>query len=248
MELRNRSIIRSWCWLTGAPLYQPVHHISICNQRCKQYTWRRERETNNNRKQPGLVFLWLSESSKMVSSNHKVPLHVLTDAHLFLYNRRGACRGTGKLLISCSEHLPQGLSSSCVQSPHLYLQPFNISSPRRKLILTYDWVQQGGGHFSHLTPFSKDRRETLPPSPSHLGEIFCWLLCISEWVWFDAVRIENALVLPLEIFCSLLGTLQHLLISVGNSIYHTERARSQSTEYMHSCYSSVCNWSLFLIQ
>lgn len=79
----------------------------------------------------------------------------------------------------------------------------------------------------------------LSSSLSQPGEI-CWLR-LFKWVQFDAGWIESALVLPSEIFCSLLGLVQHLLISVGNGIRFTERARSQSNVYVCFSYSSVCN-------
>lgn len=88
----------------------------------------------------------------------------------------------------------------------------------------------------------------LSPSLIHPGRIFCWFPYVLKQEQFGAVWIESALALPCEIFCSLLGLVQHLLISVGNGVCFMERAESQSTEYVHFSNSSLCNCSLFLIQ
>lgn len=88
----------------------------------------------------------------------------------------------------------------------------------------------------------------LSPSSTHPGGVFCWLSYVFKWVQFGAGWIESALALPCEIFCWLLGLVQHLLISVGNGVCFIESAESQSTEYVHFSNSYLCNCSLFLIQ
>ena len=38
----------------------------------------------------------------------------------------------------------------------------------------------------------------LPPSLFHSGEIFCWFLCVFEWVQFDAARLKVHLYFPVR--------------------------------------------------
>lgn len=78
----------------------------------------------------------------------------------------------------------------------------------------------------------------LSPSPPDPGGLF-WLPYVPKQAQFGAGWIESALALPCEISCSLLGLVQHLLISVGNGVCFIERAESQSTEYVHFSNTSL---------
>lgn len=149
-------------------------------------------------------------------------------------------------------HLTKGTTSSVPPGFYHQLTPQEadpLPMPRAARGVTRRTRTTGSaGCLSCLTPFYKiGGKRSLHPL-SYPGEIFCWLLCVVEWVQFDAGRIESAVVVPCEIFRSLLGPVQHPLISVGSGICFTERARSQSSEYVRSSHSSVCNCGLFLIQ
>lgn len=122
-------------------------------------------------------------------------------------------------------HLTKGPTSSL--SPGFYHQEKIQGIPRHRR------VTGSPRRLTHLTPFYKNWRQMLSPSRTHLGGIFCWLLCVFQEVQFGAGCTESALALPWEIFCSLLGLVQHLFISVGNGVCFIERAESQSTEYVH---------------